>query len=497
MFKIQVKDFGPIIEGTVDLKPLTIFVGPNNSGKSYMAMLLYSLLRSYMPESASWALPRLFRRGMIRTYPPLLSRLFANTLAEHGPDADDIVADLRQFLDNSHRTSDGVVSILFGEFPEAIRSLLDKYINESVGALASTFEREVRRCYGSEITNMARMTAGVEEFKIQLQQDAPSWRIGMSSAKNEIQQTESDYDLSRELISFRYSPAEPLRSNSGIDNTELLFLLQNTYAGILDRFYQQFPLHTYYFPAARSGILQSHKALASFVMSRSPLVGIEPIDIPRLTGVIVDFISSLILLEKDDDETSLSQVAAFLEGEVLRGNIFFESGKLEYPEIFYRNKAGRFPLHNTSSMVSEMAPVILFLKYLIGPGDMMVLEEPESHLHVASQRRLARAIAKLVRSDVKVLITTHSENFLGQLSNLIRLGQLSGEERIQRGYHEEDYLVPEEVGAYLFRLDDHQDGSFIEELPVTLEEGIPEDEFSRVIAELYDETVYLDQRIST
>ena len=107
-----------------------------------------------------------------------------------------------------------------------------------------------------------------------------------------------------------------------------------------------------------------------------------------------------------------------------------------------------------------------------------------------------KAVGLLVRSDVKVLITTHSENFLGQLSNLIRLGQLPGEERIQRGYHEEDYLMPEEVGAYLFRLDDYQDGSFIEELPVTLEEGIPEDEFSRVIAELYDETVYLDQRIS-
>ena len=384
----------------------------------------------------------------------------------------------------------------FGEFPEVIRELLHEPVDEFVDSFASTFNKEVRRCYSSEITDMARVTSGVEDFKIQLRQGDPPWHLEMSSADNKIQQTESDYDLSREPISFRRSHTQLLRSRPAIDDTDLFFLLQMTYEGILDTFYRQFPLSTYYFPAARSSILQVHKALASFVMSRSPLVGIEPIDIPRLTGVIVDFISSLILLEKDDDETSLSQVAAFLEGEVVRGNILFESGKLEYPEIFYRTKGGDFPLHKTSSMVSEMAPIILFLKYLIGPGDMMVLEEPESHLHVASQRRLARAIAKLVRSNVKVLITTHSENFLGQLSNLIRLGRLSGEERIQRGYHEEDYLVPEEVGAYLFRLDDGQDGSFIEELPVTLEEGIPEDEFSKVIAELYDETVYLDQRIS-
>ena len=46
MLKVSVKDFGPVIEGTVDLKPLTLFVGPSNAGKSYLAMLVYSLMQS-------------------------------------------------------------------------------------------------------------------------------------------------------------------------------------------------------------------------------------------------------------------------------------------------------------------------------------------------------------------------------------------------------------------------------------------------------------------
>ena len=33
MTRIEVKDFGPIAEGAVDLKPLTVFIGPNNSGQ--------------------------------------------------------------------------------------------------------------------------------------------------------------------------------------------------------------------------------------------------------------------------------------------------------------------------------------------------------------------------------------------------------------------------------------------------------------------------------
>lgn len=31
--KIAVRNFGPIAEGTVDLRPLTVFVGPSNTGK--------------------------------------------------------------------------------------------------------------------------------------------------------------------------------------------------------------------------------------------------------------------------------------------------------------------------------------------------------------------------------------------------------------------------------------------------------------------------------
>ena len=45
MLTISVKNFGPIAEGSVDLKPLTIFVGPSNTGKSYMATAVYALMQ--------------------------------------------------------------------------------------------------------------------------------------------------------------------------------------------------------------------------------------------------------------------------------------------------------------------------------------------------------------------------------------------------------------------------------------------------------------------
>ena len=45
--EIQVADFGPIVEAKVNLRPLTVFVGPSNTGKSYLAILIYALSRCF------------------------------------------------------------------------------------------------------------------------------------------------------------------------------------------------------------------------------------------------------------------------------------------------------------------------------------------------------------------------------------------------------------------------------------------------------------------
>ena len=41
--ELSVTDFGPIAKGKIDLRPLTVFVGPSNTGKSYLAILVYAL----------------------------------------------------------------------------------------------------------------------------------------------------------------------------------------------------------------------------------------------------------------------------------------------------------------------------------------------------------------------------------------------------------------------------------------------------------------------
>lgn len=40
---LSVANFGPIAKAEIDLRPLTVFVGPGNTGKSYLTILIYAL----------------------------------------------------------------------------------------------------------------------------------------------------------------------------------------------------------------------------------------------------------------------------------------------------------------------------------------------------------------------------------------------------------------------------------------------------------------------
>ena len=51
--RIEVSNYGPIAEAGIDLRPLTVFVGPSNTGKSYLAILTYALHRFFSGASST------------------------------------------------------------------------------------------------------------------------------------------------------------------------------------------------------------------------------------------------------------------------------------------------------------------------------------------------------------------------------------------------------------------------------------------------------------
>ncbi len=146
------------------------------------------------------------------------------------------------------------------------------------------------------------------------------------------------------------------------------------------------------------------------------------------------------------------------------------------------------------SMVSELAPVVLFLRGVMAKGDLLLMEEPEAHLHPAAQTQMAQQRGHMVRAGLQVVITTHSDWLLKEIGNLMREGELA-EETWPNATQDSPVLRPEEVGIWLFRKDTDATASTVEEIPFDRTEGIEPQDYEDVAAALYNRSAQLQNRL--
>jgi len=185
--------------------------------------------------------------------------------------------------------------------------------------------------------------------------------------------------------------------------------------------------NVHYLPASRAGLLQNYRAIVSSIIRQIPYALFEGgIEIPEVTGVVADFLTEFVTkVERHTDvDVDVRAVSEFFEREIAEGELVLElRGEAKIPELSYRAKEGVVPLYRMSSMLVELAPLGIYLKYgVLKRGDFLIIEEPESHLHPDKQVKVAELLALLVNKlGLNVLVTTHSDILLAKLSNLVAL----------------------------------------------------------------------------
>ena len=430
--RFRFENLGPVKEAEVDLGRLTIIVGKNNTGKTYIAYTIYSLLKQF----------RLNRWGRMSSRSEH-SNWFKKALVADPSTTNEDQCQLSLEDVLRHRSE------LLSEYSSLFSEVL----------LASAFSTR-------------KGTLGRAKVSIELP-DSPS----KIKDRMEI--------LAR--LSSQQDPRYPFR----FDGNDLRISMQDACAGNMQHaFALESLVHQYrhliapelssevsIFSAERFGISLFYKELD---FTKNQLVELlqklrdRGYSSDEILYFISDHASSRYALPIKDNihfTRSISEIST-RESELYRerliewieqmmDGIYSASDDDLRFESTPRSKSGShdsafaIPLHLASSSVRGLSDLYFFLKHQARHNHLLIIDEPESHLDTANQVRLARMIAHLVRAGVRILITTHSDYLLKEFNNLIMLSsdfKAKHKVRESLGYAEEDFLDPALIRAYTAEL---------------------------------------------
>lgn len=417
---IQVKDFGPIRRGRIELRPLTVFTGASHTGKSWLAMLLYALAQQFQPRRKFY------------------SEEFGNEM-EDAP--------------NTEKLIDLKLNDLVADNCVAVSDSLTQFFEQTKEKRTKELEVEIVRTFGFQDI-----------------QQAINWRskhgasIEVTSPLGGISETLSTMSIEIGKKYFRYREEHPETLNmdklppqdrgtfdrlkkydrENHDDIERRFHERRTaqflYRVLNNRF---FPSEgTLYLPAGRVGLMDSFRTIVGGSMQgeldnvTTGQFGSRP-----LSGVIVDFLKKLTRISPNS-ETQQQTASSRLEHELLLGSIEIIHNQVGFPYFFFKptDTEKLLPLNLSSSMVSQLAPIVLLVREISEKNNVIILEEPEVHLHPVQQVRFLQEISRWARGGNKVILITHSEWITEALSNLVMENKLDTK----------DGMAEEDVGLWRF-----------------------------------------------
>lgn len=457
---LKVEGLGKLAHAEVRPRPLMLFVGENNSGKSYLASFLWGLLTDR-------------------------SKLFP---------ADDPAF----WQDATHWLQSRVNSVGPGEnlFNEEGRLVFKKIVQNAFKTRALDFARYILNNNSVELKN-ASLEGIRTDHNIRLRY-LPEDPHGVSALSLQIHVPSMVVAMVEDPLMMR--PVEQMPSLiRGILADQICFgSLENinylSYAQPFNGGHQS--RHPIYLPASRTGFMLLYRSVAANLMNRSLLPSAQDkASSIELTLPMIQFLN-ILATDLGDELGPYAEEADFLERE-LQGKVEKRPGVgFNYFHFRADGAPKPLPMNLASSLVTELSPIILVLRHMKN-FPVLILEEPEAHLHPKLQRKLAQVIVRLIRKGLWVWVTTHSENFCQQINNFIKIGSISNRIEIQEklGYAPQDYLNLDEVAGYQFELDEAGEKATASEIPIS-EQGFAMRSFNRELRKLSRETAALQEAVN-
>lgn len=403
--KFEIENVGKLKKAKFELKPLTIFIGKNNSGKTYATTALWALI-NYLKYLD---IIKFIESDLRKKYDDLFESTFVDLNFENSVN---ILVESNKLKKIQKIINTRLVTETENILNDAFR--FSHFKNSKLKLLNDTFKD-------------VNLNLSVKKFDID------------SFYQITLKHNETNTSYETGVIVNVTSIDELIESINGMfwNYVAKLSYSVNEFSEIW---------RNIYIPAARTGIVLNLNNIISEPFRRQLF---SKDDLERKTNDFtqptLDFALNLNSLLPDNDKEY-----TYLR-ELMGGKIKVNSSTNRY-EYLPNQTNKSIPLSASSSLVTELTPMAILGANSVRK-DFILFEEPEAHLHLEAQREMAKALVKMVNKGKKILITTHSDTFLQQLNNLILLERLKkqGKDISVFDISEDELLSESNVVTYEFK----------------------------------------------
>lgn len=432
-WNFRLKDCGPIEDAAFQFGDLTLIVGHNNTGKTYVVNAVYGFLRHLNG--------RLVRVMEIWSQEGLSS----NAL---GADVDFITSELLGSGSFSQRVD---FSDLERDRERLIHGAASLYsrteLDDVFGAEAGTFETAVfdveidRPCF-PYTSYVYELRDGVElvinfdgdTLSLFLNQARGVEEKGTSIHPGEVEVwlrrlyvhflMMDDFDFSKQPHCTSWARLSVLLFHQGLETNLRLRFRELRQKDLAD-------------PQDGSRWISGGRAAN---ISRYPLTVEDEINF--IKGIQAPF----------TPQPSMESPSPTSDIERIAGGYYVK----EDDDFFFRSSADNarpfhIPLHLASTSATELSSLYFFIATARhDETSILIIDEPESHLDTANQIRFARALVRWVNAGIKILVSTHSDYIIKELNNFIMLSSdFEDKDKVMERLGYEDSLQPGKVRAYV------------------------------------------------
>lgn len=472
-FQLDFRNLGPLKEGRLKLRDFNLVCGMNNSGKTYLAYLLFGVLKMLLG----------LRGEFIEMFDT----------------QKDFEEEEREWLKSgSVRIPEGRLTRLFEEKVNAVNDQTEYHMKnlEDAAFLANIFNSNVQlfqelSIVSSQITIPPFNSLRNEEYIPKI----PGLVLEWNDKEFVVEKSKSCFNDNNSISIAQLFSSYFLEALDGIWPRPYLFSTERSsiilFLKELDR--------------NRSNLIDSLQRLENMRKPNKDIARLLTENSSRFsepTAVNIERIRDITdRLNKGHTGILWREYGEELQKRFEELNDGFTYSWDEESQQFHyiRHQEGesiQVPLHAASSMSRELFDLYYYLRLQAAPGDIIIIDEPEAYLHPQKQMQLTRLLAFLSTRRIRILVTTHSDFIVREVNNLILANELQSKEFYS---NEGEWLNRENVSCSETILDEqcrefmleqktvYRHGAAIERIDNAINEQ------ASVTARLYDDLQEIDR----